>query len=174
MTLFSHPSRWRQACAIGLLATASAMACAAQAATAPHPAPPLMLKDAQGAAVDLQQFKGQVVYLDFWASWCGPCRQSFPWMNEMQAKYGSKGLQVLGVNLDSNAPDAQAFLNTVPAHFRVVFDPQGQTPAVFGVMGMPTSYLIDRQGRIVMSHMGFNHAGAAELERAIQHELEAH
>lgn len=168
--------RLRQTCGAGAWALALAIAAGSAWAETPAPATPapaLSLKDASGANVDLAQFKGQVVYLDFWASWCGPCRQSFPWMNDMQAKYGPKGLQVLGVNVDSQSPEAQAFLKDVHAHFRVVFDPQGKTPAAFGVKGMPTSYLIDRQGRVVMSHMGFNRAGASEVEHAIQQQLEA-
>ena len=92
--------------------------------------------------VKLSDSKGKLVYLDFWASWCGPCKQSFPWMNALQEKYKSKGLEVIAVNLDANNEDAQKFLATTPAKFTVAFDSKGRTPLQYGVKGMPTSYLI--------------------------------
>jgi cytochrome c biogenesis protein CcmG/thiol:disulfide interchange protein DsbE len=118
--------------------------------------------------VKLSDKAGSVVYLDFWASWCGPCRQSFPWMNEIQAKYKSKGFQVVAVNLDAKTDDAMKFLAQVPADFTVAFDSKGQMPRVYGVKGMPTSFLIDRNGKVLLQHAGFRPADKEELEKQIQ------
>jgi len=126
----------------------------------------------KAGTVKLSDMAGSVIYLDFWASWCGPCRQSFPWMNQMQAKYKTKGFQVLAVNLDTKTDDAIKFLAQVPANFTVAFDPKGQTPRVYGVKGMPTSFLIDRNGKVLLQHAGFRPADEEELERQIQAALE--
>lgn len=114
--------------------------------------------------VRLDQYKGKVVYLDFWASWCGPCRQSFPWMNAVQKKWAAQGLVVLGVNLDAKAADAAQFLQAHPAEFTVAFDPKGQTPALYQVKGMPTSVLIGRNGKVLFQHAGFRPSDTAALE----------
>jgi cytochrome c biogenesis protein CcmG, thiol:disulfide interchange protein DsbE len=111
---------------------------------------------ASGAELlDLAAFKGQVVYLDFWASWCAPCRQSFPWMNRLQGELGRDGLVVIAVNVDRERADADRFLHEHPAQFRIVYDPDGRLPEKFGVRGMPTSFLIDRSGHVQARHEGF-------------------
>ena len=106
-------------------------------------------------AVDLDAFKGKVVYLDFWASWCEPCRESFPWMNRLQAELEGNGLVIIAVNVDRERAAAEQFLRSHPARFRIVYDPQGKLPEKFGVRGMPTSFLIDRDGHIQFQHQGF-------------------
>lgn len=123
------------------------------------------------AEVKLSDVSGKLVYLDYWASWCGPCRQSFPWMNELQAKYGPQGLQVVAVNLDARVEDARRFLEMQPATFTVAFDPKGRTPRLYGVKGMPSSFLIGRDGRVIWRHTGFKVADKAELERMIEKAL---
>lgn len=105
--------------------------------------------------LDLAQFKGRVVYLDFWASWCAPCRESFPWMNHLQGELGPKGLVVIAVNVDRERADAEQFLREHVAQFRIVYDPDGLLPEKFGVRGMPTSFLIDRNGHVQSRHEGF-------------------
>lgn len=124
-----------------------------------------------GSAVDLTKLRGRVVYVDFWASWCGPCKQSFPWMNDMHAKYASRGLIIVAVNVDTKVPDADRFLAAMPAQFTVVFDPKGQTPKLFDVKAMPSSYLIDGDGKVVHVHVGFRDADRAALEAAIDNAL---
>lgn len=99
--------------------------------------------------------KGQVVYLDFWASWCKPCRKSFPWMNQMQQKYAGQGLQVIAINLDAEEALAKAFLEKVPAQIPIIYDPQGKIASDYQLVGMPSSYLIDKEGKIRFSHKGF-------------------
>jgi thiol-disulfide isomerase/thioredoxin len=122
-------------------------------------------------AVQLAKYQGKLVYVDFWASWCGPCRQSFPWMNEMQAKYGARGLQVVGVNLDAKTDDARRFLAETPARFAIAFDPAGATPRAYGIKGMPSSVLIGPDGKVLYEHAGFKEADRAELEQVIKKAL---
>lgn len=121
--------------------------------------------------VELNQFARQLVYVDFWASWCVPCRQSFPWMNQLQAKYKAQGLRVVAVNLDAKRGDAEKFLHDNAADFTIAFDPDGQTPRAYGVKGMPTSLLLDRDGRVLFRHMGFNAGAQGELEEKIRTHL---
>jgi thiol-disulfide isomerase/thioredoxin len=121
-----------------------------------------------GGKVRLSNLRGNVVYVDFWASWCGPCRQSFPWMNEMHARYGAQGLRIVGINLDAHEKDARDFLAETPAAFTVAFDSTGDTPRSYRIKGMPTSLLIDADGKIVFEHSGFRVADRAELEKRIQ------
>jgi thiol-disulfide isomerase/thioredoxin len=122
--------------------------------------------------VKLSDFKGKAVYLDFWASWCGPCKQSFPWMSEMQTKYGGKGFQVLAVNLDQKADDATTFLKENSANFAIAYDPSGQSARQYGIKGMPSSVLIGRDGKVTHFHTGFGTNSRTELERAIVVALE--
>jgi thiol-disulfide isomerase/thioredoxin len=116
------------------------------------------------ADFDLQEFRGKVIVLDFWASWCVPCRRSFPWMNSMQEKYGDEGLVIIGVNLDAVDADAQAFLQETPAEFRIVSDPQGTLAREHDVIAMPTSYIFDRNGNLVTRHLGFKVKRQEEYE----------
>jgi thiol-disulfide isomerase/thioredoxin len=122
--------------------------------------------------ISLQSLEGQVVYLDFWASWCKPCRKSFPWMNAMQAKYHAKGLRVVAVNVDSDSEQVKRFLSKYPAEFVVAYDPQGKIASQFQVKGMPSAYLIDRQGNIHASHIGFRDEDKAAMETQINHLLQ--
>lgn len=129
-------------------------------------APEFSLPGVEGH-LDLADYRGQVVYLDFWASWCGPCRESFPWMNHIQQRYASHGLTVLAINLDDKRENADRFLEKHPAGFPVAFDPQGKIAEKYDLKGMPSSFLIDRQGRIVVSHVGFRQQDSDQLENEI-------
>ncbi|PSW06617.1 TlpA family protein disulfide reductase [Photobacterium lipolyticum] len=106
------------------------------------------------------------VYLDFWASWCTPCRYSFPFMNQLQAEFGSKGLTVVAVNVDADRSKAKQFLADNPAEFTVVYDADGNIASAYQVPGMPTSYLI-KDGEIVGQHLGFKTSQSAELKQQI-------
>lgn len=153
------------------LALASVICSSSLAIEVGQSAPEIQLPGRTGA-IKLSELKGKAVYLDFWASWCGPCKQSFPWMNEMQAKYGAKGLQVLAVNLDQKPEDAANFLQQTKADFLIALDPTGQSAQKYNVKGMPSSLLIGRDGKVTMVHTGFHAASKAELERAIVAALE--
>ncbi|AVT49810.1 MULTISPECIES: TlpA family protein disulfide reductase [Shewanella] len=123
--------------------------------------------NAQNQAVSLSEFKGKVVYVDFWASWCGPCRKSFPWMNEIQKKYQDQGLAVVAINLDTDNELAQEFLKQVPANFSVRFNPEGDVARSFDLLGMPSSFMFNRQGQLVQHHVGFYADKAAEYEQEL-------
>jgi len=103
----------------------------------------------------LTKHKGEVIYLDFWASWCGPCRKSFPWMNDIEAEYKQQGFSVISINLDANKALATKFLNEMPASFTVIYDPKGKIAKHFKIQGMPSSLLIGRDGKIKSRHTGF-------------------
>jgi cytochrome c biogenesis protein CcmG/thiol:disulfide interchange protein DsbE len=130
--------------------------------------PPFSLATAKGDTVALDRLKGQVVYVDFWASWCGPCKRSFPWMNELAERYGDKGFTVVAVNVDKKREDAERFLAATPARFTVVYDAPGATPAAWAVKGMPSSYLVDRSGRVVMVEQGFRDEQKGLVEQRIR------
>jgi cytochrome c biogenesis protein CcmG, thiol:disulfide interchange protein DsbE len=157
--------RWSARAAAAMVAAAALHA----AAVAPgDPAPAFALSTATGETVALDKLKGRVVYVDFWASWCGPCRRSFPWMNELVQKYGPTGFTVVGVNVDKRRPDAEKFLQQTPATFTIVYDPVGKTPEAYGVKGMPSSYLVDAGGKVVAVESGFRDEQKAEFEARIK------
>lgn len=128
----------------------------------------LSTASATNSALNLAKYQGKVVYLDFWASWCKPCRNSFPWMNAMQRKYGNRGLQIIGINVDEHRSDAERFLDQKPADFKVVFDPQGKLAEKYNLIGMPSSFLINRQGHIVWRHKGFHNDARLQYEAKIR------
>lgn len=125
---------------------------------------------ASAATLDLAPYRGQVIYLDFWTSWCGPCKQSFPWLKRMQSTYGPKGFAVIAVNLDHDRARADAFLRETGGGFRVVYDPRGKLAAKYNIQGMPSAVLIGRDGRTRYSHAGF-FAGEAKRYEAQLSEL---
>jgi thiol-disulfide isomerase/thioredoxin len=114
----------------------------------------------------------KVVWVDFWASWCAPCRRSFPWMNAMYRKYASEGLQIIAVNVDKERALADEFLVETPAEFRLHFDPAGELAANFGVQAMPSSFMLDANGNVLATHYGFKLADTAEYEQAIRAALD--
>ena len=120
---------------------------------------------------DLTDYKGKVVLLDFWASWCVPCRRSFPWMNGMQEKYGDDGLVIIGVNMDSDPADRNEFLQEYPAQFTIINDPDGELARAHDVIAMPSSYIFDRDGALVTRHMGFKVKRQDEYEAILVESL---
>lgn len=118
--------------------------------------------------LSLDQFKGKVVYLDFWASWCSPCRKSFPWMNELQKRYGDQGFSVIAVNLDKKRELAAQFLAEHSVIFPVAYDAKGDSADQYKVQAMPSSYLIGRDLTIQSKHLGFRDQDKAKLENAIE------
>src|SRR3974390_1288475 len=96
------------------------------------------LFSANANELDLAAYKGKVIYLDFWASWCNPCRESFPWLNELQQEYGGKGLVVIGVNVDHDKKLADQFLERYGAQFKVLYDPKGEIAEKYDFKDMPT------------------------------------
>jgi thiol-disulfide isomerase/thioredoxin len=131
-------------------------------------APDVSLQTGQGGQVRLSEFKGRVVLVDFWASWCAPCKTSFPALDALHREFAPRGLAVLAVNLDERRKDADGFLSAHPHTMPVLFDPSGASPAAFGVKGMPTSFLIDRAGIIRFAHMGYT----ANIGQQYRHEID--
>lgn len=153
-----------------LLAPLSLLSGAAIALEQGKPAPEFALPGKQGT-IKLADFRGKFVYLDFWASWCGPCRQSFPWMNEMQAKYGKDGLTIVAVNVDQKREDAEKFLAQLPAQFTIAFDAAGTTPKAYSVKAMPSSMLIGPDGTVRFVHNGFRDDQKQAMEAKIRDAL---
>jgi len=108
------------------------------------------------------------VLVDFWASWCEPCRKSFPWMTQMNERYASKGLAIVAINLDKSRDAADAFLAEHPAPFEIAFDPAGDVAEAFRVRAMPTSFLVAPDGTVLRSHAGFDPHKAQALEASIR------
>ncbi len=117
---------------------------------------------------NLQQFKDKVLYVDFWASWCGPCAKSFPFLNNLDKKYQGQDLKIIGINLDENPIDAQDFLAKYPANFTVVADIGEQCAKTFAVKAMPSSYLVDKKGVIRHVQLGFRTDEAKALDTLLE------
>ncbi|MDQ7050873.1 MAG: TlpA disulfide reductase family protein [Enterobacterales bacterium] len=124
-------------------------------------APDFTLKSRDGKNVRLSDLRGQVVLLNFWASWCGPCRQEMPILDQLQTKYSQAGFSVLGVNLDAKSAKAIKYLKDTPVNFTVLYDPQGKVSEQYGVQAMPSTVIIDRDGNVRYLHKGFK-AGYTE------------
>ena len=129
---------------------------------------PAFILPGDNKSINLEKLKGKVVYLDFWASWCDPCRKSFVWMNDMHSRYDSKKFTIIAVNLDSSKKDAIKFLEKVPANFDIAYDPEGSVATKYNLKAMPTSYLIDKKGKLVFAHKGYREGDAAEIEEKIR------
>jgi thiol-disulfide isomerase/thioredoxin len=132
----------------------------------PATAPSFTLASDAGT-VSLDSLRGRAVLVDFWASWCGPCRKSFPWMKSMQEKYGAKGLTIVAIDVDKDREAGDKFLSEFPSPFVVAYDPDGKVAESFHVQAMPSSYVIDRDGKIAYAHRGFEPKKASEMESHI-------
>jgi thiol-disulfide isomerase/thioredoxin len=130
----------------------------------PAPAVELpVLGDESGATTSLESLRGKVVYVDFWASWCGPCRLSFPVLDELYKEFAAQGFEVLAINVDEVEDEALEFLQEVPVSYRTVRDDSGATPQAYGILGMPTGFLVDRQGVVRKVHQGFRKSDGEKL-----------
>jgi thiol-disulfide isomerase/thioredoxin len=123
-------------------------------------------------AADAKSYAGKVLYIDFWASWCPPCAQSFPFMNELSHDLKDKGLQIVAINMDATLEDTQAFLGKYPANFTVMTDVDEHCAKNFAIKAMPSSFLIDRKGVIRSTHLGFRDDDAKAIRALIEQLLE--
>lgn len=151
----------------------AALSIVAAVATASAARVPDFILATDRGPLKLEDLRGKVVYLDYWASWCGPCRETFPFMNELQARYRDKDFVVIAVSVDSDPAAAHRFLAQHPADFIVAYDPDGTTASALRVRGMPTTFLIDRRGEIVTTHIGFRESDKDKIEREIKSLLPA-
>ncbi len=130
-------------------------------------APDFKLPSRQGE-VSLSNLKGKLVYVDFWASWCRPCKSSFPWMIAMKEKFKNEAFEIVAINLDKNRQQANQFIETQDINFIIAFDPDAHIAEHFGVEGMPSSYLIDPDGRLRFRYTGFWNRSKDEKETMIR------
>lgn len=126
----------------------------AQAAV-PQPAPDFTLKSLSGENLKLSELRGQVVLVNFWASWCGPCRQEMPLLDDLYQHYEKLGFTVLGINVEQDIAPAQALLKEHPVHFPVLFDPQSTASKLYKLDAMPSTVLVDRSGNVRYLHQGY-------------------
>jgi len=131
-------------------------------------APAFEAPGVRGGVVALDAHRGKVVYLDFWASWCGPCAQALPAIERLRAEFPAEHFQVLAVNVDHEASLAKRFLARRPVGYPSALDPKGDIPGRYGVATMPTSFLIDRRGVVRHVHEGFREEDVAALRERIQ------
>lgn len=117
--------------------------------------PPIDLPDLEGARVDLAELEGKVVVVDFWASWCGPCREAMPVLEALHKRHHEQGLVVVGVNLDRNPKRMRRFLQSHPVSFRIVHDRNMEVAGRYQPPVMPSSFLIARDGTLRYLHAGF-------------------
>ncbi len=132
-------------------------------------APDFTLKDLNGKSVTLQSFRGHPVLMDFWATWCGPCRMSIPLVQQFYARHKAEGLIVLGMNIDDEPADVYAFVKYFNMTYPILF--AGQTPVggAYGVEGIPSFYFLDQQGRVVQHYEGFSPEIVEAWETEFQH-----
>jgi peroxiredoxin len=139
-------------CAISAFSTGAG----AGAGAPSGPAPTFALPARDGSTISLAQFKGQVVMINFWASWCGPCRQEMPLLDSIYRKYGKLGFTLIGVNVEPDKAAAEAWLKQTPVTFPVLFDSKSAVSQLYSVSGMPTTVFIDRKGNVRSVHISYN------------------
>jgi thiol-disulfide isomerase/thioredoxin len=138
------------------VALAAVFASAALAASSTGPAPAFQLSGRGGKAIDLSQFRGQVVMINFWATWCGPCRQEMPLLENIYKKYKPMGFTMLGVNVEPDSKSAEAWLSKQkPVSFPIAFDTDSKVSKLYKVAGMPSTVFVDRKGNVRVMHKGY-------------------
>jgi len=120
------------------------------------------------AGARLAEYKGKVMILDFWASWCGTCQKSIPWLESLQTKYGAGNFQIVGINVDKKKEDADRIIAKLGMHIPVIFDAKGELPEALKVEGMPYSVIVDSSGKIVDRIAGFNDESKARIENQLR------
>ena len=161
---FSRRGALRSLCGVGLIALSQAVWPAAKGDVAPACA---ATTPDDARTVRVADYKGKVVYLDFWASWCPPCRESCPFMNELQRELGDKGLRIIAVSVDKTPDDARRFLERFPPLFTVALDPKWTCASAYLLPGMPTSFIIDREGVVRSVRIGFREGDKAGIRRQL-------
>lgn len=138
------------------LAMAAAIFAAPTMANTPTAAPDFSLAEVAGRAVNLSQFKGQVVMINFWASWCGPCRKEMPVLEQLHKKYKPMGFTLLGVNVEPDSHEAVEWLKATPVSFPILFDTDSKVSKLYAVQGMPSTVIVDRKGQVRFVHRGYS------------------
>jgi peroxiredoxin len=149
--------------AFGLLASAPG-----NAETLQGKAPDFTLKSSSGKNIKLSEYRGQVILLNFWASWCGPCRQEMPLLNQIQNRYSKLGFTVLGVNVEEDSRQAKTMLREIPVDFPILFDTTNKVSKLYNVSAMPSTVLIDRDGNLRYLHKGYKPGDEAKYKQWIK------
>ena len=149
-------------------ALAGALAVSSMVGASSALAPSFTLPSRSGDTVSLTQLKGKVVMLNFWASWCGPCRQEMPLLDQMHKRYSALGFTLVGVNVDANSKDAEQWLSKTPVSFPVLFDRDSKVSAMYDVKAMPSTVFIDRKGNVRYLHKGYKAGDEGEYLNQIR------
>jgi peroxiredoxin len=163
--MHTSPARFVRRCVMAtLLATATVLAAGGDTG----PAPAFTLATLSGEQAALSQYKGQVVLVNFWATWCGPCQQEMPLLEQMYKKYQPAGFTLIGVNVDKEAAPVKALLARRPVSFPVLLDPANEVSKAYHVDEMPSSVIIDRKGQIRYIHRGYKPGDENEYQDRIR------
>jgi peroxiredoxin len=140
----------------------------AGAAVKTGPAPDFTLKSRDGSNIKLSELRGQVVMINFWASWCGPCRQEMPLLDQLYQRYQPMGFTLLGVNVEEDSTAADKVLKQIPVSFPVLFDSENSVSESYQVRAMPSTFLIDRNGNVRYLHKGYQPGYEEEYQQQIR------
>lgn len=165
--LFSRLDSWLRVATVAATLALTSMGITSAGASASR-APTFALPSRSGDTVSLDQLKGKVVMLNFWASWCGPCRQEMPLLDQMHKRYSALGFTLVGVNVDANSKDAEQWLSKTPVSFPVLFDRESKVSAMYDVKAMPSTVFIDRQGNVRYLHKGYKAGDEGEYLNQIR------
>jgi peroxiredoxin len=141
--------------ALTVLTVVATMTAAAATLQTGAPAPAFQLNSNAGKPLALADFRGQIVLLNFWASWCGPCRQEMPILEQLNRQYHGKGVTLLGVNVEPDSAAAVQWLKATPVTFPILFDTDSKVSKLYEVAGMPNTVIIDRKGLVRYIHRGY-------------------
>ena len=133
-----------------------------------QPAPDFTLKRLDGKNVRLAELRGDVVMINFWATWCGPCRQEMPLLDKLYANYKDLGFVLLGVNVEADAKAMGKYLKDVPVSFPILSDSSNSVAKLYGVAGMPSTVLVDRDGKVRFVHRGYKPGYEHEYEKQVK------
>ena len=158
---------WLRAAALAATLVTTSMVTGSTGATASI-APSFTLPSRGGDNVSLASLKGKGVMLNFWASWCGPCRQEMPLLEQMHKRYSALGFTLVGVNVDANSKDAEEWLSKTPVSFPVLFDRESKVSKLYDVSAMPSTVFIDRQGNVRYLHRGYKAGDEGEYLNQIR------
>ena len=139
-----------------------------QAAPVSGPAPNFTLKSLSGENLKLSEMAGNVVLINFWASWCGPCRQEMPLLNDLHNKYEPLGFTVIGVNVEEQSDMARGFINDFPVDFPILLDNSNQVSQMYNVVAMPTTVVVDRDGNMRFLHKGYKPGDEKEYRKMVK------
>lgn len=155
---------------VGLVLLASVMffISAAQAAEVQGKAPDFTLKSSSGKNLKLSEHRGEVVLLNFWASWCGPCRKEMPYLEQIQEKYADYGFTVMGVNVEEDSSKAKKMLKDIPVSFPILYDTTNSVSKAYKVSAMPTTVIIDRDGNMRYLHKGYKSGDEATYKQWVK------